>query len=67
MIYSNNELLARFVLKGLDGSDTSNMTEDEIDDLTDQVVEEFGKFTTECDYTSKESQMKSITNYFANK
>lgn len=64
MPYNNDQLIARFVVKGLSGSDTSNLSEEEVDVLTDQVVKQFEEFKKTCDNTSKETQMKSIEKYF---
>ncbi len=67
MVFNSNELLARFTLKGLDGCDSSELSEEELDALTNQVVAEFETFKRTCNNTSKETQMQSITDYFANK
>ena len=64
MAYTDNQLIARFTLRGLAGTDNSQMLESELDALSDQVVLEFESFKLTCDNTSKETQMDSIEKYF---
>lgn len=67
MIYNSNQLLAKFILKGLAGTDTSELLDNELENLADQATLEFNIFKVTCDNTSKETQIKSIEKYFFHK
>lgn len=66
-ILNYNELLAHFTAIGIHayGEECISVIDDrQADELADIVVAEFKKFYPTCDNTSKESQLKSIRNYF---
>lgn len=67
MKYNHSQLLAKFTLRGLAGTDTSQLFESELDALSDQAVLEFNIFKVTCDNTSKETQIKSMDKYFFHK
>lgn len=66
-ILNRNQLIAHFTTIGIHvfGDECLEIvTDEQAEALADNIMLEFNKFHPTCDHTSKESQLKSIRNYF---
>lgn len=67
IMFTNEELLARFTIKWMDAENLAimpNVSDKVLESLTNQAVADFDVFKMTCDNTSKETQLESIEKYF---